>query len=128
MKATIINRDRARWRRYKTRHKLKEAPVWQAILDKRPTNRTQCQNSTRPCPWISCRYHLYLDITRANSIRINHPDIKPWELDPSCALDVADEGEHTLEKIGTIVNLTRERVRQIELAIFKRVRSSFKEY
>lgn len=33
----------------------------------------------------------------------------------SCALDVADAGGSTLEEVGGILNLTRERIRQIEV-------------
>jgi DNA-directed RNA polymerase sigma subunit (sigma70/sigma32) len=36
------------------------------------------------------------------------------ELGHSCALDVADDGEHTLHEVGEMLNLTRERTRQIE--------------
>ena len=34
----------------------------------------------------------------------------------TCALDVADRGGITLEEVGEIMNLTRERVRQVETA------------
>jgi hypothetical protein len=37
-----------------------------------------------------------------------------WELEHTCALDVADKGGITLEEVGAIMNLTRERVRQVE--------------
>jgi DNA-directed RNA polymerase sigma subunit (sigma70/sigma32) len=34
----------------------------------------------------------------------------------TCALDIADRGGITLEEVGEIMNLTRERVRQVETA------------
>ena len=33
----------------------------------------------------------------------------------TCALDVADRGGTTLEEVGAIMNLTRERIRQVEV-------------
>jgi len=82
----------------------------------RPHTREQCRDAPRPCPWVACKHHLYLDINpRTGSIKINFPDLEPWELAQTCALDVADGGGLTLEEIGLITNLTRERVRQVEV-------------
>jgi hypothetical protein len=82
----------------------------------RPTTRSECSDVPRPCPWVSCKHHLYLDINpRTGSIKLNFPDLEPWELQHTCALDVADNGALTLEEIGLITNLTRERVRQVEV-------------
>ena len=50
------------------------------------------------------------------SIKINFPDLEVWEMNETCALDVADRGGITLEEVGEIMNLTRERVRQVETA------------
>ena len=33
----------------------------------------------------------------------------------TCALDIADRGGITLEEVGEIMNLTRERIRQVEV-------------
>jgi hypothetical protein len=33
----------------------------------------------------------------------------------TCALDIADRGGTTLEEVGAIMNLTRERIRQVEV-------------
>lgn len=82
----------------------------------RPHTREDCRDAPRPCPWVACKHHLYLDINpRTGSIKINFPDLEPWELAHTCALDVADNGALTLEEIGIITNLTRERVRQVEV-------------
>jgi hypothetical protein len=51
----------------------------------------------------------------SGSIKINHPDLEPWELEHSCALDVAEQGGITLDVVGEILNLTNEAVRQIEV-------------
>ncbi len=84
----------------------------------RPRTRADCRNGIRPCPFVSCKYHLYLDVNPKNGhIKFNFPDKEVWELEESCALDVA-EREHgiTLEEVGIYMNLTRERVRQVEEA------------
>lgn len=81
----------------------------------RPATRQQCATFSRPCPYVACRYHLYLDVDEnSGSIRINYPDKQVWEIEHSCALDVADGPELTLEEVGQIMAVTRERVRQIE--------------
>jgi hypothetical protein len=53
-------------------------------------------------------------VNESGSIKISNPALEVWEMKNSCALDVADEGEHTLEEVGAIANLVRERIRQIE--------------
>jgi len=81
----------------------------------RPRVRAECANGPRPCPFISCKHHLYLDINPATgSIKLNFPDKELWDLPETCALDVADRGGVTLEEVGTLLNLTRERIRQLE--------------
>lgn len=87
-----------------------------AILDQeRPETRAQCRNGPRPCLWVSCRFHLYLDVNQATgSLKLNFPHLEPWQLPQSCALDLAEQGGLTLEAIGALLNLTRERARQLE--------------
>ena len=89
--------------------------------DDPPTSRSQCKSGYRPCPFVSCRFHLYLDVTEHGALRLNFPGQEPWEMKTSCALDVAEAGEGlTLEALGALLNLTRERARQIErLALAK---------
>jgi hypothetical protein len=81
-----------------------------------PRTRADCIDGPRPCPHVSCRHHLYLDVSpRTGAIKLNFPDLEVWELEMSCALDVADQGSTKLEQVGALMNVTRERVRQIEL-------------
>ena len=85
----------------------------------RPRTRAECPDTSEgPCPWVSCKYHLYLDVNeRTGSLKVNFPGVEVWELPVSCALDVADaEGDGvTLDAVAHAMNLTRERVRQIEV-------------
>lgn len=86
----------------------------------RPRSRGECENGIRPCPFVSCAHHLYLDVNpKTGSIKLNFPDLEIWELKDSCVLDVADRGGATLEDTGEALNVTRERVRQIEAKALK---------
>ncbi len=89
--------------------------VMKEIEAARPRSRADCAGSQRPCMFISCKHHLYLDVNPSTgSIKLNFPDKEVWELAETCALDVADRGGITLEEVGSIMNLTRERIRQVE--------------
>lgn len=83
------------------------------------------------CPLVGCRYHMYLDVNPVNgNIKLNFPDLEPWEIPETCALEAADRGSlldpcprwgsnHgglTLDEVGGLMNLTRERARQMELS------------
>jgi hypothetical protein len=82
----------------------------------RPRTRAECSDAPRPCPFVSCKHHLYLDVSaRTGAIKLNFPDLEVWEMNETCALDVADRGGTTLEEVGAIMNLTRERIRQVEV-------------
>jgi Sigma-70, region 4 len=82
----------------------------------RPKMREDCAQGERPCPFVSCKHHLYLDVSaRTGAIKLNFPDLEVWEMTETCALDVADRGGTTLEEVGAIMNLTRERIRQVEV-------------
>ncbi len=82
----------------------------------RPVTRADCAGGIRPCPWVSCAHHLYIDVQqRTGAIKLNFPDIEVEDMHESCSLDIADREGETLEKVGEILNLTRERVRQLEV-------------
>jgi hypothetical protein len=82
----------------------------------KPRNRAECLDGPRPCPYVSCKHHLYIDVSpRTGAIKLNFPDLEVWDMGESCALDVADRGGTTLEDVGAIMNLTRERIRQVEV-------------
>ena len=84
--------------------------------DERPRTRAECRDMPRPCPYVSCKHHRYLDVNpHTGSIQLNFPDLEPWELEHTCSLELADEGARPLAEIGSITNLTRERVRQVEV-------------
>ncbi len=107
-----------------TRKEMMEGKELLPLVEyRRPRFRSECKDGARPCPFVSCKYHLFLDVNpETGSIKIKFPDLQVWEMPFSCALDVADQGGITLEEIGYIMNLTRERVRQIEASAIGKVR------
>ena len=92
-----------------------EAELIKSVEETRPRTRADCVNGPRPCMFVSCKHNLYLDVNpETGSIKLNFPDKEIWELEHTCALDVAEKGGITLEEVGEIMNLTRERIRQVE--------------
>jgi hypothetical protein len=95
--------------------RLAQLIVYPGDID-RPLTRSECQSMPRPCPFVSCAHHLYLDVNPSSgAIKLNFPHLEVWEMKETCALDVADRGGITLEEVGEILNLTRERIRQVEV-------------
>lgn len=93
-----------------------------------PMTRGECVDGPRPCPLVSCKWHLYLDVQRrTGSIKFNFPDLDPHQLVYSCALDLADRGGLVLEDVAAVMNMTRERVRQIELIAQERLEGALRE-
>ncbi len=80
---------------------------------------------SRPCVFVACKYSLYLDVSETGSIILNFPHLEPGQMgaDRSCALDLSERGSMTLEEIAAVTNLTRERIRQVEMkALIRRAR------
>lgn len=82
----------------------------------------------RPCPFVACRYHLYLDVADDGAIIFNFPELEVDEMLVSCALDFADRDEDivSLDEVAIVLNLTPERVRQISEEALKRLRTAAK--
>ena len=112
-------------------------------------------NCERPCPFVTCKYHLYVDVNKATKgMKVNFPVITPDEMAsmpfrslmilrednpleyqrmmdeepsrllPSCALDVADYGDITLDEIADFVGVTRERIRQVSDGAYTKLKNS----
>jgi hypothetical protein len=105
-------------------------PINHAKTFTRPRFRWQCEGIPRPCIFASCKYNMYLkNFTNCGKdFKITFPNIDIWDMDPeaSCCLDIADQGSHTLHEISEILNVTRERVRQIEGKALIKVKSRLK--
>ena len=91
---------------------------------RRPRTREECAQVPRPCPFVGCRYNLYLDETAAGHVYLNFPTVPVLEMKYSCALDLADQGAWSLRDTSDILGLTPERIRQIELSAIEALRQS----
>ena len=90
-------------------------PMTSEELAQRPRTRADCADALRPCPWYSCKHHLALDVDpNTGRIDLRADPEHLAELRDTCALDVADRGGVTLEVVGELLGVTRERVRQLE--------------
>ena len=106
------------------RRMIAQGSLPEVLEYERPRTREQCRQGRRPCLYVSCRYHLYLDVNpTTGSIKLNFPDLEVKDLQETCALDVAERGGITLEEVGDIMNLTRERIRQVEVSGLDKLRS-----
>ncbi len=83
-------------------------------MQSRPRRRSECPG--HPCPYVSCKYHLYLSVDeRAGSLVIEQEKMSPLEMEETCLLETVQRRPMmNLEEIGDILGLTRERIRQIE--------------
>ncbi len=105
----------------------------------RPLTRGDCRDVPRPCPFVSCRFNLLIDVNAHGAIRFNATDLPPvtpgtnnadfeasaehatdvWasaERLDSCALDViAARGcdEMTFDQIASAIGVSRQRVERI---------------
>ena len=97
----------------------------EAELPPRPTRRSECAGTPRPCPWVMCRHHLYLDVRNDGVVRLNFPGGVETMLS-TCALDLADDGPRTLDQVATLMGMSRERVRQLEERALVKLRFSIR--
>lgn len=111
------------------RRRERAGEVVEVLEYDRPMTRADCVNAGRPCLFVSCKHHLYLDVNpETGSIKLNFPGKEVWELEETCALDVAERGGVTLEEVGDILNLTRERIRQLEATALEKMKLGASEH
>ena len=96
------------------------------VYQERPRTRGDCFRMPRPCPWVSCRYHLALDIDGKGNLKVNHAGVELEDMAETCALDAASKTSRTLEEVAVLLAVTRERVRQIEQGAFISLRRSMR--
>ena len=83
----------------------------------KPKVRAQC-GPLRPCPWVSCRYHLYNERPEKFAYDVEFDQIQP----DTCALDVAERGPLTQQEIADLYGLTHQRICQIEISAMRKLK------
>lgn len=77
-------------------------------------DRSACP-TTRPCRKFSCPHHLWVeDERRGRPHNGKSPPSKLVERADSCALDIAERGDHTTAQVARTMQLTPDRVNQLE--------------
>lgn len=79
-----------------------------------PETRGECQGGARPCPMVSCRHHLLLDVASDGRLRMTQ-DFDEADgssivealssMADTCALDVADKGGAHAEDVASILGV-----------------------
>lgn len=81
-----------------------------------PESRSECRGGERPCPYVSCRFHLLLDVTSDGRLyltrELDEQDEDSIadalrEMPETCALDVADRGASTSRTIADLLGMAR---------------------
>jgi hypothetical protein len=82
--------------------------------NERPKTRGECADMPRPCPFVSCKWHLAHSAAEAEVDAELVADAIANETGDTCALDVADRGPSTQREVARCLNLSHQRVSQIE--------------
>lgn len=97
----------------------------------RPRTRAECADIPRPCPFVTCRHHLYIDAHKGRARVAFAGEVSDMPADRSCALDVADDvadGEPlSLDDISAAVGLSREAVRLVVVRVEGKLREVGRE-
>ncbi len=102
----------------------------------RPRTVAECPPAEEPCPFVSCRHHLYVEVDPERGyLKVNFPGRAIDELEETCSLRVAaqqpgvrnlplEKGVRTSREVGRLLNLTQERVNQIAKVALAKVRAA----
>jgi hypothetical protein len=97
-----------------------------------PETRGECRGGARPCPMVSCRYHLLLDVAEDGRLFVSR-DINEHDTDSiidtlremaeTCALDVAERGGVTLEDAAEILGVGTSSVEKTQISAARAIRA-----
>lgn len=85
------------------------------VLSRQPRNRVECPPADVPCPFVACRYHVWTSTTLRQGVVVDVQVGRGWgDVKHTCALVLAEQGPRTMDQVGKILGVSRERVRQLE--------------
>jgi hypothetical protein len=97
-----------------------------------PATRGECKDGPRPCPLVSCRHHLALDIAEDGRLFLAH-DFDESNADSivealaampeTCALDVAERGGIDRETAGDILGIGHDMVKLSSMRAMAKIRA-----
>jgi hypothetical protein len=98
------------------KNRLEYGRELEALDSCRPRTRADCADVPRPCPFVSCRWNLYLDVDEQGRITIPRPDVNVEERADSCALDLIEREPDGLDAsdAAAVMGLSREQLARIE--------------
>jgi predicted DNA-binding protein (UPF0251 family) len=88
-----------------------------------PASRAECADLPRPCPMVSCRFHLLLDVAKDGRLYKTHQFdehsadsvLSALEsMQETCALDVAEWGGVYQEDAAKLMNMSRRWLDEVE--------------
>jgi hypothetical protein len=98
-----------------------------------PATRGECKDGPRPCPLVSCRFHLLLDVSKDGRLcrTIPFDENAPESIlealsamRETCALDVADQGGIFEWELAQLLNLRHTQLADIEARAQRKVKES----
>lgn len=105
------------------RHGVVRLPLFDAKPGLPPGGRSECKDGARPCPYVRCKWHLWLVLGEDRPGRPHggkHPPttLRPAWLEtpipPSCGADIADAiaagKPMTMAELGRLVGLRESRL------------------
>lgn len=124
----LPRRARRRSQRLRIVEPLQLPPNWE-IKSGVPATRADCANVPRPCPFLSCRHHLWLRLQQEQpgnpqAGKQGGTTFRP-STNQSCSLDVADRpGGASFDEIGDLLGMDSTRARQIAQAGLDKLRAA----
>ena len=85
----------------------------------RPRTRGECACMPRPCPFVSCRWHLAHEALSLDLDDATMAVAIVEETGDTCALDVADRGADEYE-VASLMGVSHQRVNQLVRSASKR--------